>query len=598
MADISRVSRLLNGVQRQVDLSTNTLVVDNLKVKLGGANSFTFSGTLTADRTISMPDANVNLADIALNTAARHDAVTLNADAPTQDTLNLSGQELQVNLATASTHGAMSASDKSKLDGIEAGATADQLASEVPFTPNGDIAATDVQAAIQEVRDDTDTKLATKLSLSGGTMTGAIDMGSFKITSLANGTASSDAVNKGQLDAVSSLIQNFEWQESVLDAGVLDPTALTPSTGDRYLIDGTGAGAWSGQDNKIAEWDGAAWVFTTPTLGMFVSADDESNLLYYYGGASWSTKAFESTTASGLLDKTGFDIHFATSTAGNFVVYNGSGVASSVTMSGDATLAATGAITLSTTAVTGKLLTGLSIVNGSVTASDSILSAIGKLTGNQEDLVTLSGVAQGSVDLGSFTGTTISDNVSVKTALQELETAHEAHLNDTVGAHAATAISYGGGDLAGTTVEAALDDAGTRILALEGGTAALTEDIPAGETLTAGLKAVRYGKAADAGFVAGRVYFADKDASSVDNFYVIGLATTAGETAGTNVTVYKAGVMPATSHGFTAGQPIYLDASGALTGTAPSTTGHAVVKVGIAKDANNIEVQIQVMGVN
>jgi len=36
--------------------------------------------------------------------------------------------------------------DGSKLDGIESGATADQVASEVPFTPVGTIAATDVQA--------------------------------------------------------------------------------------------------------------------------------------------------------------------------------------------------------------------------------------------------------------------------------------------------------------------------------------------------------------------------------------------------------------------------------------------------------------------
>ncbi len=37
-------------------------------------------------------------------------------------------------------------------------------ASDVVFTPNGDIAATDVQTAIQEVRDDTDTKLTLKLA--------------------------------------------------------------------------------------------------------------------------------------------------------------------------------------------------------------------------------------------------------------------------------------------------------------------------------------------------------------------------------------------------------------------------------------------------
>lgn len=41
--------------------------------------------------------------------------------------------------------------DGTKLDGIESGATADQDANEVPFTPAGDISATDVQAAIEEL---------------------------------------------------------------------------------------------------------------------------------------------------------------------------------------------------------------------------------------------------------------------------------------------------------------------------------------------------------------------------------------------------------------------------------------------------------------
>lgn len=40
-----------------------------------------------------------------------------------------------------------------------------------------------------------------KLETSGGTMSGAIAMGSNKITGLADGTATNDAVNKGQLDA-------------------------------------------------------------------------------------------------------------------------------------------------------------------------------------------------------------------------------------------------------------------------------------------------------------------------------------------------------------------------------------------------------------
>ena len=45
---------------------------------------------------------------------------------------------------------------------------------------------------------------------------------------------------------------------------------------------------------------------------------------------------------------------------------------------------------------------------------------------NVGDLVTLSGVAQNAEDLGTFTGSTISDNVTVKAALQALETAVEA----------------------------------------------------------------------------------------------------------------------------------------------------------------------------
>jgi len=51
-----------------------------------------------------------------------HIAVTLDAGGTTQDTLDLAGQELTVNLVTVSTDGAMSASDKVKLNGIEAGA--------------------------------------------------------------------------------------------------------------------------------------------------------------------------------------------------------------------------------------------------------------------------------------------------------------------------------------------------------------------------------------------------------------------------------------------------------------------------------------------
>jgi hypothetical protein len=61
-------------------------------------------------------------------------------------------------------------------------------------------------------------------------------------------------------------------------------------------------------------------------------------------------------------------------------------------------------------------------INGTVTQSDTVQSSIEKLAGNQEDLTTLSGMAQGNVDLGTFTGNVIEDNRTIKEALQDLET--------------------------------------------------------------------------------------------------------------------------------------------------------------------------------
>jgi hypothetical protein len=62
--------------------------------------------------------------------------------------------------------------------------------------------------------------------------------------------------------------------------------------------------------------------------------------------------------------------------------------------------------------------------------------------------------------------------------------------------------------------------------------------------------------------------------------------------------VFKSGLMTATGHGFTVGKPVWLSASGALTSTAPSASNTAVVKLGMVKNANTIDVQIQIMGVN
>jgi hypothetical protein len=62
------------------------------------------------------------------------------------------GTDITLDAATSLKAGAMIASDKVKLDAIEAGATADQIASEVASSASGNLVATNVQDALEELQ--------------------------------------------------------------------------------------------------------------------------------------------------------------------------------------------------------------------------------------------------------------------------------------------------------------------------------------------------------------------------------------------------------------------------------------------------------------
>jgi len=177
-----------------------------------------------------------------------------------------------------------------------------------------------------------------------------------KITNLANGTASGDAVNLSQLNAVASTINSLEWQDSAIaDIQYIKTTAgaptitggtagelilntnnntlytvLTATTvnagvalteGQRYIFKengtGTGTGLVPTANNNIYESISSVSTAITPTTGTFISIDDDSNNLWYWGGSSWVSKGFEATTASTGLTKVGLDIRLDSSAAGN-----------------------------------------------------------------------------------------------------------------------------------------------------------------------------------------------------------------------------------------------------------------------------------------
>lgn len=80
------------------------------------------------------------------------------------------------------------------------------------------------------------------------------------------------------------VLENFQWQQPILDKDLTAPPAATK--GNRYII-GTGAsGSWSTHDNQITTYDGASWLFTTPTEGTTCWVADE-DVLYTWSGTSW-----------------------------------------------------------------------------------------------------------------------------------------------------------------------------------------------------------------------------------------------------------------------------------------------------------------------
>lgn len=151
-----------------------------------------------------------------------------------------------------------------------------------------------------------------------------------------------DDVTPGPAKAYSS--QKIEAELSAIRSGmirqpaVIDRTATppaSPSTGDRYLVAPSATGAWSGQDNDIAEWGGSAWTFTTPSEGWIVYNDtsDTDWLAVDDSGLEWEERTVGTSAhndLSGLNDGdyqhlTALEYAAATEDAGSG---NGSGLMS------------------------------------------------------------------------------------------------------------------------------------------------------------------------------------------------------------------------------------------------------------------------------
>jgi len=375
----------------------------------------------------------------------------------------------------------------------------------------------------------------------------------------ANGVASLDGSGKVPLSQLPSSVMEYK--------GAWDASTNTPT-----LADGTGT---------------AGWVYRVSVAGTQNLGSGSQS--YYvgdfviYNGTIWQ----RSPLADGVVSVNGAT-GAVTVNAINQLTGDVTTSAATQSQSEAATIAAiqgntvtgttgTGNVVFSASpTLTGTITAAAANFSGAISASNFSGSSSGTNTGDQT--ITLTGDVTGS-GTGSF-ATTIAANAVTTSKIN----------------NAAVTAAKLGAVTDGITTDQ--NGAGSTIEVLSSPKNA-TSEISDQALSASTLYALRYERTTDGGGTAGHMWKADNDTTTNDNFYVIGLAYPAGAvSAGGAVTVTEEGYINVPSHGFTPGLPLYLGASGACTTTAPTATLSAVVKVGMVKDANNIMVQVQTMGIN
>lgn len=466
MADISILSRLVNGYNRNVDVSANSLIVGSLKVGSSTPVEITkaiatklIAVQAAADADGTFDTRYTKIADLASTANAKGASLVGIEDVGTYFT----GTTVEAALQELAVMSGSSAAEDVTYD-----------------NSNGDLSATNVQDAIDELDDRV---IATEI--------------------VANGAIQSS--EKGANNGVATL-----------DAGGKVPVSQLPSAVMTY------EGVWDASTN-------------TPTLADGVG---DAGMVYR-------------VTGTGTVDFGSGGIDFE---SGDYVIYSGT-----IWQKSDGTDAVTsvngqqGVVVLDTDDIS----EGSNLYFTDERAQDAVGSI---LTGTS------------TIDL------TYNDGTPSITADVKDNSIGKVKLTTDI----ADQSTITGGNNAALVVQSAPKVRSAEV---------------AGESLSANtVYAMRFGRAADAGFVAGRMYKADNDSSVTDNFDAIGLVRPAGAiSAGNAIDLIAEGDLTSTGHGLTVGEPVWLGSAGLLTQTPPSAVGSAVVKLGTVKDANTIRVKIQIM---
>ena len=223
------------------------------------------------------------------------------------------------------------------------------------------------------------TSIAAKLPLAGGTMTGAIAMGSNKVTGLDSGTASGDAVNKGQLDTMLPLAGGTMTGNIAIGSNVITSSA-NPS-------DDTHLARKAYVDSILGSATSAATSATTATTKASEASTSASN-----AATSATAAASSATAAAASYDS--FDDRYLGAKSSDPSVDN----------DGDALV--TGSLVFNTTSGTMKVYGGSSWTAVAPTATSVTVSQVSDLTATASELNIMDGVTSTTAELNILDGVT------------------------------------------------------------------------------------------------------------------------------------------------------------------------------------------------
>lgn len=675
MADISVLSRLVNALQRNVDLAANTLVTSSIKV--GGSVSNTELTKAILDRLVSLQNGTDVDATYHTHSTIYYTQTLLGATGtgsagstligddnsysnftPGSATVKAALSAIDSALATAggtafsdSAFDIYNSVDNTKLIKFSAAGITTATTRTITM-PDANVDLGKVASAIQSdgsVAFAADQPMGVhKLTgLAAGSAAGdsvryeqailasgvnafaaAQSMGGFKLTNLGTPTADADAATKLYVDNVA---QGLSWKETVRSATTAALPAYTEAGG---VLTASANGALAAQDGVTLALNDRLLVKDE------TGANDPYNGIYTVtalgdAGNPWTlTRATDADTASKLNSAT-VEVSSAATTQAGYIFREDLVITTLETDSvafvnlskGLDWVFGNGLQTSGNNVSVKAADASISVAAGGVSVAFDVAGALATVAGGVAVKVDGSSIDINGSNQLEVAALGISTAKLAATSVTAAKLGSDVAGDGLSGGNGA-AIAFSATAAAGTGLE---NDGSNNLRIASGaydqstitggaGSAAAVQKSPlneesmvAGESFAANSSFVV--RMALNGETAGRVYKADKAAgaagSETNTIYVIGIAqnkTASAITAGSSIPVVKVGsaVLQSADTAFTAsseeGLPVYLGAAGAFSTTASSTSNDAIVKVGTVRNvgaSSAVEVGgFQVMGIN